>query len=118
MRRYLERKEYSSAEIAEAIEFLQKHKFLNDQTYAEAYIRSRIARLDGPFKIQQLLMQKGVDASTAKTLIQENYPQELQVANAQKLLKKRHNRSKEQLKRFIASRGYSGYVIMLALRTK
>ncbi len=116
MRRYLQRKAYSSAEITETIEFLQEHKFLNDQTFAESYIRSRIARLDGPFKIQQLLMQKGVNSTTAKTLIQENYPQELQVANAQKLMKKRQNRSMEQLKRFIASRGYSGYVIMQAFK--
>jgi regulatory protein len=116
VRRYLQRKGYTSAEISEAIEFLQEHKFLNDHAYAESYIRSRIARLDGPFKIQQLLMQKGVDSSTAKTLIQENYPQELQVENVRKLMKKRQKRSAEQLKRFIASRGYSGYGIMQAFR--
>jgi regulatory protein len=116
VRRYLQRKGYTSAEISEAIEFLQQHKFLNDQAFAESYIRSRIARLDGPSKIQQLLMQKGVDSSTAKSLIQENYPQELQVENARKLLQKRKKRSPEQLKRFVASRGYSGYVIMQAFR--
>jgi regulatory protein len=117
VRRYLQRKGYSSAEISEAIEFLQEHKFLNDQAFAESYIRSRIARLDGPAKIQQLLMQKGVASSRAKTLIQENYPEELQVENAKKLMKKRHKRSREQLKRFVASRGYSGYVIMQAFKS-
>ena len=117
MRRYLQRKGYSSAEISEAIEFLQEHKLLDDHAYAEAYVRSRIARLDGPLKIKQLLFQKGIDSSTAQKLIQENYPQELQIANVQKLMKKRSRRSAEQQKRFVASRGYSGYVIMRAFRS-
>jgi SOS response regulatory protein OraA/RecX len=38
------------------------------------------------------------------------------VENAKKLMKKRQKKSAEQLKRFIASRGYSGYVIMRAFK--
>jgi regulatory protein len=116
VRRYLQRKGYSPADISDAVEFLKQQKFLNDQAFAESYIHSRITRLDGPLKIKQLLMQKGVASAIAQTLVQENYPQELQVANARKLMQKRAKRNVEQLKRFIASRGYPGYVIMQAFK--
>jgi regulatory protein len=115
LRRYLQRKGYSSSDISDAVSYLHEHRFLNDHSYAESYITSRIRRLDGPMKIKLLLLQKGIDASTAQKLLQQLYPLESQIDNARKLAAKR-SRTKEQLRRFIASRGYSGYVIMRALR--
>jgi regulatory protein len=115
VRLYLRRKQFSADEIADAIEFLHSHNFLNDTSYAQAYISSRIQRCDGPMKIRQLLMQKGVSSSEAKKLLDESYPVELQIENVKKLLKKR-NKSPIQNERFIASRGYPRYVIMRALQ--
>jgi regulatory protein len=115
LRRYLKKKAFSESEISEAIVYLQERKFLNDDSYARAYIESRIRRLDGPFKIKQLLMQKGIVSSAAGDLLQELYSQELQVENANKLLNLKRAKTREQQIRFIASRGYSRYVIMQAL---
>jgi regulatory protein len=115
IRRYLQRKAFSSEEINDAIEFLREHHFLNDTSYAESYIASRISRCDGPLKIKQLLFQKGISSIEAGKLLEEHYPVELQVENAKKLLKKR-NKSSIQNQRFIASRGYPRYVIMRALQ--
>jgi len=114
LRRYLQRKGFTSTEISEAVAYLHEHKFLNDNAYAESYIQSRIRRLDGPTKIKQLLLQKGIARETAQTLLQEMYPVELQIQNARALAKKRA-KSREQIQRFIASRGYSGYVIKAAM---
>lgn len=117
LRRYLQRKGFSQSEISEAVTYLQEHRFLNDDSYAESYIESRIRRLDGPLKIKMLLMQKGITGYTAQKLLQDLYPIELQIQNARKLASKRA-RTGNQLKRFIASRGYSPYVIKAALRNE
>ena len=116
IRRYLQRKGFSADEITDALEFLREHDFLNDTSYAESYITSRISRCDGPLKIKQLLFQKGISSAEAGKLLEINYPVELQVANVKKLLKKR-NRSRDQNLRFFASRGFPRYVIMRALQT-
>ena len=115
IRWYLKRKAFSSEEIADALEFLREHNFLNDTSYAESYIASRISKCDGPLKIKQLLFQKGISSSDAGKLLEEHYPLELQIENAKKLFTKR-NKSREENLRFVASRGYPRYVIMRALQ--
>ena len=115
VRRYLQRKGFGVDEITDALQFLREHNFVNDTSYAESYIASRISRCDGPLKIKQLLMQKGVSSAEAQLLLQEKYPLDLQIANARKLLGKR-TKSPAQNQRFIASRGYARYVIMQALK--
>jgi regulatory protein len=115
VRLYLQRKQYSREEIDDAIQYLREHQFLNDTSYAQAYISSRISRLDGPLKIKSLLFQKGISPAEAQKLLNECYPEELQMENAKKLWDK-SSKSREQRLRMIASRGYPRYVIMRALR--
>jgi regulatory protein len=115
LRRYLQRKGFVSEEITDTIQFLREHNFLNDTSYAQAYIVSRISRFDGPLKIKQLLIQKGISGTEAQRLLQSQYPVELQIENAKKLLTKRA-RTRIQQQRWIASRGYPRYVMMQALR--
>ena len=115
LRQYLRRKGFPHDEISAAVTYLQEHKFLNDDSYARAYIESRIRRLDGPFKIKQLLVQKGIASTAAQDLIRELYPDEIQIQNAKRLADLKRSKSREQTMRFIASRGYSRYVIMQAL---
>jgi len=117
LRRYLQRKGFTTTEIAEAVAYLHEHQFLNDDAYARGYIASRILRLDGPLKIKHLLMQKGIAATDADKLLRDSYPVELQIENAKKLSKKK-TRTKQQLQRFIASRGYSPYVIRALSKEK
>jgi regulatory protein len=114
VRRYLQRKQYPAGEINEAIEFLRENHFLNDSSYAQSYIASRISRGDGPMKIKSLLMQKGISGTEAQGLLKQLYPDELQIENVRKLWRK-SSKSRDQKLRFIASRGYPRYVIMRAL---
>jgi regulatory protein len=114
---YLRRKQYSPEEIASTIAFLKEKSFLNDSGYAEAFIQSRIQRLDGPFKIKQMLFQKGIDSSTADSLLNQHYPEELQLENAKAALQKRSGDRMKQM-RFLASRGFPQYVILHATGKK
>ena len=119
VRNYLTRKEYSPEEIDDAIVYLCSHSFLNDAAYAEAVVRDRIRHGDGPLKIRHMLFQKGIDARTQDRLLRELYPEEEQVEVAAKLLHKRLGRAgnREKALRFIASRGFSRYVMIQALKT-
>jgi SOS response regulatory protein OraA/RecX len=64
-----------------------------------------------------MLVKKGVQRGIIDDLLSQNYPAEVQVENVVALLKKRiasRGANREKLYRFVASRGYSGYVIMRA----
>lgn len=128
VRGYLFRKKYPPDEIDETIAYLHSHRLLNDLAYAETFIQSRVRRYDGPLKIRQLLFQKGIDPQTAGRLLQEQYPEELQLENAQKLLQQRLKKASDKVattqrrndsidaKRFLASRGFPRYVIIQAFK--
>lgn len=118
VRNYLVRKEFSSEEIAEAITYLRDRGFLNDASFAESVVRERIRRCDGPRKIRQMLFEKGIDSETQDRLLRELYPEELQVEAAAELIRKRLRRTSDRDKvlRFVASRGFSRYVMIQALK--
>jgi regulatory protein len=129
VRAYLSRKGYPGEEVDQAIIYLHEHHFLNDLAYAEAFIQSRIRRNDGPLKIRQMLFQKGIDPATSLSLLQEQYPEELQLEKACIVLQIRMKRTKSvhglnsfqkrkttEATRFLASRGFSRYVIIQALK--
>lgn len=62
-------------------------------------------------------MQKGISFAITEELLSKIYPAEIQLENAVALLKKRialRGSDREKLYRFIASRGYSSYVIIQA----
>jgi len=113
---YLQKKGFAADEIKDAILFLREHRFLNDTSYAESFIQSKIHHGDGPLKIKQMLFQKGVDSNTSNELLNSMYPQELQLEKAVELLQKRRSATREKQIRFIASRGFPRYVIIQALK--
>jgi regulatory protein len=134
VRNYLSRKKYPAQEIDTAISYLHSQQLLNDLAFAEAFIQSRIRRHDGPLKIRQMLFQKGIDPQTAQELLKEQYPEDLQLEEAVALLaqrlrkeskasssrattqrRNRRNDATDAL-RHLASRGFSRYVIIQALK--
>ena len=79
--RYLSRRDYSRRELHDrlrtkgfaselieaALNDLEEKGYQSDERFAETFLRSRISRGDGPFKIKMQLNQKGV----AETLIEQ-----------------------------------------------
>lgn len=118
VRDYLRRKQFPREEIDDAIAYLHEHNYLNDTGYAEMVVRERIRRCDGPLKIRQALFQKGIDSATQDRLMRELYPEEVQVEAAVTLLRKRLRRVEDRARamRLIASRGFSRYVMIQALK--
>jgi len=116
---YLKRKQFPPAEIAEAIAFLQEHRFLNDDAFAESLVTAKIAHGDGPRKIKQMLWQKGIASETADRLIRDLYPVELQIEKIHELtarkfgdLSRLQPLKRKKVFQFLASRGFLPYVII------
>ena len=79
--RYLSRRDYSRRELRDrlqakglpselveaALNDLEEKGYQSDERFAETFLRSRISRGDGPFKIKMQLNQKGI----AETLIEQ-----------------------------------------------
>ena len=118
---YLARKEFPPEEINATIAYLREHKFVDDRAFAESFLQSRLRRLDGPLKIRQMLLQKGIAKALVDSLLKTQYPSELQIESAAALLEKRMARrsagkERQKLYRFLASRGFPGYVIIQAFQ--
>jgi regulatory protein len=124
---YLKRKEFTPEQIQDALSYLKEHRYLNDDSFAETFIREKISHKDGPYKIKQMLFQKGIAPHISDRLIAELYPVEVQEENAALLMQQKLRSQKspttlertqrEKLFRFVASRGFNRYVIIQAFKS-
>lgn len=67
----LKSKGYPEADIAETVSRLQEMNYLNDQRFADIFVRSRISKPLGVNRIMQELGQKGISSEIAKQAIEE-----------------------------------------------
>ena len=119
--------QWSPDQIQDALSYLTEHRYLNDDSFAESFIREKINHKDGPFKIKQMLFQKGIASEISNRLITELYPVEVQQEKAALLMKQKLRNTgpvskigqlqREKLFRFVASRGFNRYVIIQAFKS-
>ena len=76
LRRKLAAKKFDDAEIDEAIERLRDEKWIDDERFAGAYVRTRAAKKLGPARIKRELSAAGVDRATADRAVAENLDEE------------------------------------------
>ena len=62
---------HETTEIDAIIERLEEMNYLNDERFAEIFVRSRLSKPLGASRIHQELMQKGINSELAKTAIAE-----------------------------------------------
>jgi regulatory protein len=107
-------KEFSEKSIQKAIEFLKEYNFINDEKYAQMYIKDKI-KLSGKNKIKYSLIRKGVDEEFIKSnLDMVDKDSELEVA--EKLAYKKYAviskgesdkyKLSNKLIRFLMTKGY------------
>ncbi|QUX92982.1 RecX family transcriptional regulator [Marinomonas sp. A3A] len=60
---------HEEEEISAIIERLEEMNYLNDERFAEIFVRSRLSKPLGASRIQQELIQKGINSELAKTAI-------------------------------------------------
>ena len=113
IKRLLE-KGYALEEINETLKFLEEYNFINDESYAKAFINDR-TKTQGKQKIKYALKNKGVsDEKIEEELSKLDMEKEKENANILALKKysiliKRESdkyKLKEKIIRFLISRGY------------
>ncbi|MBU1293955.1 MAG: recombination regulator RecX [Gammaproteobacteria bacterium] len=67
----LKTKGHEEEEISATIERLEEMNYLNDERFAEIFVRSRLSKPLGASRIQQELIQKGINSELAKTALSE-----------------------------------------------
>lgn len=108
-------KGYALEEINETLKFLEKYNFINDESYAKAFINDR-TKTQGKQKIKYALKNKGI----SDEIIEEELSKldmEKEKENANILALKKYNilikresdkyKLKEKIIRFLISRGYN-----------
>lgn len=72
LRRKLLRKSFPPSEIDEAIARLREEKWLDDERFAGAFVRTRTSKRIGPSRIRRELSAAGVDRETAARALSAN----------------------------------------------
>lgn len=120
VRQRLERKEFSSDSIDKAIEFLYEFNFLNDEEFANMFVKNFIKKTpSGEFKLKQELLKRGISEDFINKSIAEYYPSnkalEMAEEAAKKHLKKVSHKPKVKQKKlisdFLARRGFDWDVV-------
>jgi regulatory protein len=122
---YLGEHEVTTAYIERAIKELTELRLINDDAYAESFVRGRVlAEKYGPYTIQQKLLQKGIARDLIQQKLTEVYPEEQQIASATKLAKKLAQAKfdrlplkmlKLKIQQSLVSKGFSFSIAAIAL---
>jgi regulatory protein len=89
LRRKLKGKRFEPSLIDETIERLRSEKWLDDQRFAAAFVRTKQQKHHGPRKIAMELAATGVDRDAAKQALRENSNPEKEREDAVALFEKR-----------------------------
>ncbi len=122
VRQKLAKKEFSKADIDDAVEYLYSLKLLDDRAFAKSFIAYRLARPFGFKRIMLELKQKGVDQETitaACAPYQEEFDDEVVVELAQRRAQRYKGIDpqvrKKRVYEFLIRRGFSHQLAYKAL---
>ncbi|HET7434724.1 MAG TPA: regulatory protein RecX [Thermoanaerobaculia bacterium] len=89
LRRKLARKQFESAVIDDTIERLRSEKWLDDERFAGALVRTRANKRHGKLRILRELQAAGVEGDTARSAVEQNLDEDAQLAALRELATKR-----------------------------
>lgn len=122
---YLKKKEVDDEQIAEIIKRLKQEKLINDQQFADMFVRSRMnTSSKGPKIIQQELYEKGIGGQIAENALEQYTPAQ-QKEKIQKLLSKKikttskdsFQKQMNQARNTILQKGFDQQLILSAMQT-
>ncbi len=122
---YLQKKGYADAVIEEVFAFLLRYQYLDDAAYCRAWIHDKLQfHPCGRKKMAAELSKKIADYQLVQLSLEEYYSEEQELENAyaaamQKMKSNVRTKqvSRQQLARFLYSRGYGGNIIETVLHT-
>ena len=124
VKEYLQKKGFDSRIAGDVIAFLEGYGYLNDEAYCKSWIHDRIQfHPCGRQKMAFELAKKISDRSLIQQSLEEYFPEETELELAQALAEKkirssRAGISREQIGRFLYTRGFGGNVVSRALNSE
>lgn len=116
-------RDYDEKTIARVIDFLKEYNFINDEKYAEMFIKDKSISI-GRNKIRYMLKRKGIEESIIEhklTILEEDVEEQVALKLAQKkldILKKSEANTKNIYKKigdYLISKGYNFDVVTSTL---
>ncbi|MGM9988754.1 MAG: recombination regulator RecX [Bacillaceae bacterium] len=123
---YLVEKEVSIPIIQEVLTSLKQQRYLDDKEYAYAFVRTQCnISLKGPTVVKSELKEKGVTNDIIEDAIEQFYPFDKQVENAEKWLRKktkgiqRHSikELENKMKNYLMTKGFGWDAINIVMET-
>lgn len=123
IRTKLRRRQLSDAEASKIIDYLREHRYLSNERFARAYVRTK-SKLSGwgPWKIRQALAAKGIEQQIISTAMAEETEEEQFEKKAFDIGRKKAAKTdittpagRAQFYRFMSSRGFSAATISKVL---
>ena len=125
LRKKLRAKKYEPDVITEVLERLRAERWLDDERYAAAYVRTRQNRKIGSRRIARELNAAGVDQETARLAIRENSDKDREREDLVALCRKRHKliirrkgeeyarsfEGRNKLAAYLLNQGYDGALV-------
>ncbi|MGL4990749.1 MAG: recombination regulator RecX [Sarcina sp.] len=118
-------KGYDKKIIVEVLKFLKEYSFIDDEKYANMYIRDKM-KIEGLNKIKYSLLRKGISDEIIKRAISENSDENIEFEVAfrigmqrYKILSKRETdeyKISQKLYRFLVSKGYGFDLVSSVMR--
>ena len=102
LKRKLTAKKFDRKLVDETIARLREEKWLDDERFAGAYVRTRMMKKVGPLKIERELHAVGVDDETTRRVLRENGGDDRELDDLNALCDKR--------KRLLLRRHGAGYL--------
>ncbi|HEX9160762.1 MAG TPA: regulatory protein RecX [Thermoanaerobaculia bacterium] len=130
LRRKLRSKRFDRATIDETVARLRDEKWLDDERFAGAFVRTRQQKKIGPKRIERELQAAGVDRDTARRVVRENEDpdrerEDLQAACAKRkrILIRRHGEAyletaegRKKLAAYLLNQGYDSALVQSVIK--
>lgn len=112
----LRHKGFAQEEIRDTIHICQERNYLSDERFCEQFCRMRMQQGYGPFRIEQELQSRGVEAHIIERILHECAPhwENIMLQVVQKKTQGKKNldlQAHAKLKRFLYSRGFPAELI-------
>ncbi len=119
----LAEKGYSPDIIRQVISVLEQLDYIDDREFAVSWIRDRISRGFGPYRVRQQLREKGIAEQIIEEQLEAEYDFELEYQLAEQLASKKKRRyrnksdweTRNKLKQVLKRKGFSFSVIEVVL---
>ena len=117
------RKDYGIEIVNQVINILNRLEYLDDEEFAISWIKDRITKGYGPYRIRQQLKEKGVNVNIIEQGLSEEYSSQLEYNLASDLAAKKRSRYSDEdyheqrykLSKVLERKGFSFEIINLVL---